>query len=88
MLNCNQRPFRGTSKYMNNYCCGNVSQNTICCEYPGAPIPRDCDFETWPLAMAYVPMQPWEETYDLPVGFAAGPIFPGLDLPFTGGGAG
>ncbi|MFQ7111217.1 MAG: spore coat associated protein CotJA [Anaerovoracaceae bacterium] len=87
-MNCNQTSMRGGYRYMNNYCCGNVVQNTACCEYPGAPIPRDCEFETWPPAMAYVPMQPWEETYDMQTGLSAGTIFPSLDLPFTGGGAG
>ena len=36
---------------------------------PDAELDRpDCmagrDFENWPIAMAYVPMQQWEETYD------------------------
>lgn len=43
------------------------------------------DFESWPLAMAYVPMQPWEETYSPEDGLQVGTIFPGLDLPFLGG---
>lgn len=38
-----------------------------------------------PLAMAYVPMQKWGETYDMEKGFKAGTIFPCLDLPFKGG---
>lgn len=73
---------------MNQYCCANAQNNNICCEYPAAPIPRDCEFETWPQAMAYVPMQPWEEIYDVAAGLSAGTIFPSLDLPFVGGGAG
>lgn len=43
------------------------------------------DFENWPLAMAYVPMQPWEETYSAEEALQIGTIFPGLDLPFLGG---
>ena len=35
-----------------------------------------------PLAMAYVPMQQWERTYDLDVALDRGTIFPELDLPF------
>ena len=38
------------------------------------------------LAMTYVPMQPWEEPYELEKGLNSGTIFPGLDLPFLGGG--
>ena len=45
-----------------------------------------CDFDTWTLAMAYVPMQPWEKPYELEKGLNSGTIFPGLDLPFLGGG--
>lgn len=45
-----------------------------------------CDFDTWTLAMVYVPMQPWEEPYELEKGLNSGTIFPGLDLPFLGGG--
>lgn len=58
-----------------------------CCPSQGSPIPRSCDFETWPLAMAYVPMQPWEQPYDPASALKAGTLFPRLDLPFNGGGA-
>lgn len=39
------------------------------------------------LAIATVPVQPWEEPYDTCKGLKAGTIFPSLDLPFyvTGG---
>ena len=39
------------------------------------------------LAIATIPMQPWEEPYDACKALQAGTIFPGLDLPFyvTGG---
>ncbi len=36
------------------------------------------------LAMAYVPMQMWNKTYDPEVGICRGTIFPELDLPFIG----
>ena len=45
-----------------------------------------CNFEGWPLAMAYVPMQPWETPFDFDKGLQEGTIFPGLRLPFGGGG--
>ena len=35
-----------------------------------------------PLAMAYVPMQGWSQTYDPAVGLQRGTVFPELDLPF------
>ena len=40
-----------------------------------------------PLAIATVPMQPWETPYDAATALKQGPIFPCLDKPFyvTGG---
>ncbi len=37
-----------------------------------------------PLAMAYVPWQKFEETYDPSTALCQGTIFPELDMPFTG----
>jgi len=37
-----------------------------------------------PLAMAYVPMQMWGETYEGLKALDVGTIFPALDLPFCG----
>ena len=37
------------------------------------------------LAMAYVPSQHWNTTFDTEVGLCKGTIFPELDLPFTCG---
>ena len=49
------------------------------CKQPnGSP----CGLATVSLAMAYVPMQQWERTYDLDVALDRGTIFPELDLPF------
>lgn len=39
-----------------------------------------------PLAMAYVPWQCWNETYEPAEAHHRGTIFPELDLPFLGGG--
>lgn len=39
-----------------------------------------------PLAIATVPMQPWEEPYSPEVGLKHGTIFPCLNLPFYIGG--
>lgn len=38
--------------------------------------------EHTPLAMAYVPLQQWGQTYDEEKAFERGTIFPVLDLPF------
>ena len=46
--------------------------------------PKDifkCDV---PLAMAYVPMQIWNTTYELDKALHVGTIFPYLDKPFMG----
>lgn len=40
-----------------------------------------------PLAMAYVPLQRWEDIYDTQTAFDRGTIFRALDKPFTGKGA-
>gem|GEM_PF-1742330 len=60
---------------------------------PGADCPdmsnqiqMDCA-KGCPLAMAYVPWQVWQDTYDMEKGFMIGTIFPELDLPFLGGAA-
>lgn len=37
-----------------------------------------------PLAMAYVPMQTWGETYEGLKALDVGTIFPDLDMPFCG----
>ena len=37
------------------------------------------------LAMAYVPWQVWEKTYEPAEGLKNGTIFPCLNLPFSGG---
>ena len=42
-------------------------------------------FENWTPAMAYVPWQAWEKTYEPAEGFKDGTIFPCLNLPFLGG---
>ncbi|MCI6857794.1 MAG: spore coat associated protein CotJA [Eubacterium sp.] len=42
------------------------------------------NFDTWPIAMAYVPWQRWQKIYKPEEGLAHGTIFQELDLPFTG----
>ena len=43
----------------------------------------DC-IDSLPLAMAYVPMQKWQDIYSTDVGFDRGTIFSQLDKPFLG----
>ena len=44
----------------------------------------DTPLRDLPLAMAYVPWQRFEKTYDLNEALDVGTIFPELDLPFLG----
>lgn len=45
----------------------------------------DEHFDKYPLAMAYVPWQHFEEIFDnLEEAYRTGTIFPELDMPFTG----
>ena len=43
------------------------------------PVPESC-VDTYPIAMAYVPMQKWQELYDPASGLHRGTIFRELDL--------
>ncbi len=59
------------------------------CDKAGAcvPAPKDCDFSAvdgFPLAMAYVPMQKYENVCSPEEGFAVGTMFGDLNLPFVG----
>lgn len=45
----------------------------------------DC-IDSLPLAMAYVPMQKWNTTYEPDAGLNNGTIFPELNLPWLGRG--
>ena len=63
-------------------------QPPSCPEMPGNPgsgcegLPEDpCGMV---LAMAYVPMQKWGQTYEPQMGLEQGTIFPELNLPFQG----
>lgn len=42
------------------------------------------DFADFPLGMAYVPWQPWDNLYDNKTGFIKGTIFKDLDYDFLG----
>jgi hypothetical protein len=60
------------------------TNNTIKDTNNDTGIPSISNFENFAVAMAYVPWQRWNKTYDLEQGFNVGTIFPDLDLPFKG----
>lgn len=74
-----KEPYIGMPIYLEDCGCGDMDDMQ-----PDQTCMDSC-FENWPLAMAYVPMQPWEKIYDPAEGLQAGTIFPSLDLPFLGG---
>lgn len=41
--------------------------------------------ENFTVGMGYIPMQHWEQTYDMENGMRRGTVFPSLDLPFMMG---
>ena len=91
-MNCNKTPEMGSGIYLNGCSCSylwnelhedsRVDKREPC---SADCMPND-DFEVWPVGMAYVPMQLWEEPFELDKGLRAGTIFPSLRLPFRGGG--
>ena len=81
----NKEPYVGMPIYLDDCDCDDIMDDIL----GGSPQEPPCmagrDFENWPVAMAYVPMQPWEETYEPAKALQAGTIFPSLDLPLLGG---
>ena len=76
---------------MNRYRSCSRPRNQSICQPAPRPMPRDCMPEiqppvTTPLAMAYVPLQTWGETYSPEKALCRGTLFPVLDLPFERGG--
>lgn len=51
---------------------------------PCTPIPACENIMSYPIAMAYVPAQIFQSTYDLNQSLSAGTIFPELHKPFCG----
>jgi hypothetical protein len=49
------------------------------CPMPTGAFPKET-----PLAMAYIPVQLWENPYDADTALSRGTIFPSLDKPFIG----
>lgn len=82
---CNNEPYVGMPIYLEDCDCDDFLNDMMECEPNEPPCMAGQDFENWPLAMAYVPMQPWEEPYPQEQALQAGTIFPSLDLPFLGG---
>ena len=65
-----------------NYNC--MPQPTPCRDICPPMPPREMCLSDVPLAMAYVPFQIWNKTYDLDKALQAGTLFPCLDKPFMG----
>ncbi len=68
----------------------NYRQNMApCCQPVNRPMPTPAapaceNINTFPIAMAYVPMQTFQTTFDLNHGLEVGTIFPELHKPFCG----
>ena len=86
-MNGKKEPYIGMPIYLDDCDCDDIMDDILgggSSQEP--PCMAGRDFENWPIAMAYVPMQSWEETYDPAKSLRVGTIFPSLDLPFLGGG--
>lgn len=84
----NRKPVQHMIPCQNNAPCQNCvpGQNTGTGIYPPVMRPTGGNsLSEMPLAMAYVPMQRWTQTYTLSQGLERGTIFPELDLPFMMG---
>uniref|UniRef100_UPI0032604C7A spore coat associated protein CotJA n=1 Tax=Clostridium sp. NkU-1 TaxID=1095009 RepID=UPI0032604C7A len=56
---------------------------------PGMPAPAPCPAENidqFPVGMAYVPWQCWQQVYPMDTALSMGTIFPDLSKPFIMGG--
>ena len=88
-MNGNKEPYIGMPIYLDDCDCDEfmdgIMDDILGDNLHEPPCMAGRDFENWPVAMAYVPMQPWKETYDPARGLQVGTIFPSLDLPFLGG---
>ena len=98
-MKCDKTPETGMPIYLNGCGCQRLweetqamssAQKTEICQADTGDENYDCkppcNFEGWPLAMTFVPMQPWEAPLNFEDGLMAGTIFEGLILPFGGGG--
>lgn len=76
----NTMPDRTMANAMPGWNTGNMPGNT------GAFKPdNDACWDHYPIGMAYVPWQKWQQPYPIEQGFNRGTIFPELDLPFMMG---
>lgn len=78
---CFDDVFDSVSACVQKVVCGEKQQNDSC------PINK-CDFsciDDFPLAMAYIPMQKFENLYSMDEALFAGTLFKDLDKPFLGG---
>ena len=84
MSSCNQNDFRNNRS--NQYFTGrDVRQNNLRsdCSMPGRN-EMETNIDSFPVAMAYVPWQKWQNIYEPHEALAAGTLFKDLDLRFYG----
>lgn len=77
--------------HMNRGCCGNSMQNRRPVSIRSESASSPCSSKPAPqtaLAMAYIPMQRFEQVYDLSMALMHGTLFPDLCKPFCGKGGG
>ncbi len=67
--------------------CPEMPTGTAPATRPSAPAPAPAEnIDLFPVGMAYVPWQCWQEVYPIDVAINMGTIFPDLSLPFIMGG--
>lgn len=84
-MNFDKEPYIGMPIYLDDCDCDDIMDEILGESRPEPPCMAGLDFENWPIAMAYVPMQQWGDTLEPGKAMEAGTIFPGMDLPFSGG---
>lgn len=72
--------------YGNTYRPRTQALRSSCTRQASCCVPDTSSLVPLPLAMAYVPIQTWGETYTPEKALCRGTVFPVLDLPFTRGG--
>ncbi|WP_330640750.1 spore coat associated protein CotJA [Anaerovorax odorimutans] len=84
-MSSNKEPYVGMPIYLDDCDCDDFMDDILGDRPQIPPCMAGRPFEDWPVAMTYVPMQPWEETYEPAKALQVGTIFPSLNLQFLGG---
>lgn len=80
MWNEGTRNVQNTQNTQNTLNMPNMSNTFV--QKPFRPLEQS---ENFTVGMGYIPMQRWEQTYDMENGMRRGTVFPSLDLPFMMG---